>query len=150
VVVELQVGDHRDLRPELEEARVALVGLGDHPLALSPAGVGGLSPLAGPRELAAEEEGWIRAGRTQCPDAHRRGGGLAMRSGDGQEATARTELGEELAAVDHRLAPLASPRELGVVIRHRRGDDHLGVGWNLLRAVAEVRLDAGRSEALHV
>ena len=41
VVVHLDVGDHRDLGPQPQEAGVALVGLGDDPLALAPAGVGG-------------------------------------------------------------------------------------------------------------
>src|SRR2546422_183736 len=76
VVVELQVGDHRDLGPELEEACVALVCLRDDPLALPPAGVGRLAAGAGTRELAAEEEGGIRSDCTERPDAHRGRGRL--------------------------------------------------------------------------
>ncbi len=48
VVVHLDVGDDRDLRPQLEEAGVALVGLGDDPLAPAPARVYGASGARAP------------------------------------------------------------------------------------------------------
>ena len=41
VMVHLDVGDDGDLRPQLEKAGVALVGLGDDPFPGSPAGVRG-------------------------------------------------------------------------------------------------------------
>ena len=45
-MVELDVGDDGDLGLELEEAAVGLVGLGDHPFPVAPAGVVGLAAAA--------------------------------------------------------------------------------------------------------
>ena len=61
VVVELDVGDDRNLGPKLEEARVGLVRLGDDPLARAEPGVRGRALVARPGKLAADEEGGIRA-----------------------------------------------------------------------------------------
>ena len=67
VVVELDVGHHRHLGAQAQEARVGLVRLGDDPFAGAPAGVPGAPVLAGARQLAAEQEARVgaraRAGR---------------------------------------------------------------------------------------
>ena len=85
VVIELQVGDHRDLGTKLEEAGIALVGLGDHPLALPPSGVRGRAVRSGARQLSAEEEGRVGADSAERPDAHRGRRRLAVCPGDGQQ-----------------------------------------------------------------
>ena len=67
VVVHLEVGDDRDLGPQPQEARVALVGLGDHPLPRAPARVAeapGSSPpmkKAGSAPLARSAQAAIAA-----------------------------------------------------------------------------------------
>ena len=150
VVVELDVGDHRDLGAQAQEAGVALVGLGDDPLALPPAGVGGGAALAGARQLAAEEEGRVGADGAQRVDEHPRGRRLAVGAGDAISRLLGAELGEQLAAVDDPLAALAGARELGVVLADRGRDDHLGVGRDGVGVVADARLEAGRPQALQV
>ena len=109
VVIELQVGDRRDLRAQLQEACVALVGLGDDPIALSPAGVGGLAARSSAEQLTAEEEGGVGADAAQRPDAHRRRRRLAVGSRDGQQPALGAELGEELATMDHASARARAP-----------------------------------------
>ena len=124
MVVELDVGDHRDLGTQLEEAGVRLVGLGDHPLGVRlPARAHGLAVGAQARELAAEHE---RAPPGQQPGEHPGRRGLAVGAGDGDQPLAGAELGEQLAPVDHPLAALARPGELGVVVADRARDDHVG------------------------
>ncbi len=150
MVVHLDVGDDRDLRLQLEEAGVALVGLGDDPLALPPAGVGGLAAGAEPRYLATDEEGRVGAERPQRPDQHRRRRRLAMGAGDGDQPLLGAELGEEGAAVDRLDPPLASQRQLRVVLTDRGRDHHLGALGQVRRVVADDRPNPGRPQPLHI
>ena len=150
VVIELQVGDHRDLRAQLQEACVALVGLGDDPIALSPAGVGGLAARSSAEQLTAEEEGGVGADAAQRPDAHRGRRRLAVGSRHGQQPALRAELGEELATMHHGLPALTRPDQLRVVLRNSGRNDHLRVRWDLVRVVSEVRLDSRGPQALHI
>ena len=142
VVVELDVGDHRDLGMELEEARVGLVGLGDHPLPSAPPGV--RRPAAGTRarELTADEEAWIRADGGEGVDDHAGRRRLPVRARDRDQPAQRAELGEQLTAVDHPLAALAGERKLGVVLGDRGRHDDLGIRRDVGGVVADPRLEA--------
>ena len=73
-----------------------------------------------------------------------------MGAGDRQQALFGAQLGEQLAAMDHRLAALAGARELGVVLADRGRDHDLGVRRDGAGVVAHPRLKAGRPEALQV
>ena len=120
VVVHLDVGDDGDLGRQPQEAGVALVGLGDDPLALAPAGVGGGAVLADPRHLAADEEGRVGADRPQRPDRHRRRRRLAVGAGDRDQPLLGAELGQQGAAVDRLDPALAGQRQLRVARRRSR------------------------------
>ena len=150
MVVELDVGHHRHLRAQAQEARVGLVRLGDHPFAGAPAGVPGTAVLARARQLAAEQEAGVGAHRAQDVDEHPGGRRLAVGAGDRQQALLGAQLGEQLAPMDHRLAALAGPRELGVVLADGGRDHHLGVRRDGVGVVAHTRLQAGRPQALEV
>ena len=119
VVVELEIGDDRDLGPQPQEAGVGLVGLCHHPLSSSPARVGRLAAV-GAGKLAAEEEGRIGAQLAQGVDAHRGRRGLAVGARDRDQPPPAAELGQQLAAMKHPLAALAGDRELGVVLARSR------------------------------
>jgi hypothetical protein len=136
MVVHLDVRDHRDLGSEAQEAAVALVGLGDHPLPRAPTRVCRVAVLPRPGQLATEEPGRIGPGGAQRPDQHRGGSRLAMGAGDRDQPLLRTELGQQLAAVEDALAALAGEGQLRVVLGHRGRDDDLGVLRQLLCVVS--------------
>ena len=92
VVVELDVGDDRDLRPEPLDGAIGLVSLDDEP-AFPRAGV-----AAELRHLAADEPGRIVTELTQRKRDHRRRGRLAVRAGDDDRPAQRDELVEEIGA----------------------------------------------------
>ncbi len=150
MVVELDVGDHRHLRPQAQEARVGLVRLGDHPFAAAPAGVPGAAVLAPARKLAAQREAGVGAHRPQDVDEHPGGRGLAVGARDREQSLLGAQLGEQIAPMDHRLAPLAGPCELGVVLTDGGRDNHLGVRRHRVGVVAHPGLQARRSQALEV
>ena len=143
VMVELDVGDRRDGRAQLEEAGVRLVGLRDQPLPLAPGGVRGLSARAGATKLAADQKRRVGAHGPQRMDQHACRRRLAMRPGDRDRAPQRAELCEQLPAVDDALAALPRPHELGVVFSDRGRDDDLGPRGHELGIVADPRLEPG-------
>ena len=59
----------------------------------------------------------------QYPREHRRGRRLAVRARDGDQLASGGDLPERLGATNHRHASLARPRQLRMVLRHRRRDD---------------------------
>ena len=150
VVVHLDVGDDGDLGVEAEEAAVGLVGLGDHPLALAPAGVGGSAVGAEAGDLAADEEGRVLAEAAQRPDGHRGRRRLAVGAGDRDQPLLGAELGEQFAAVDDLLAALAGQRQLRVAVADRGRDDDLGALGQVGGVVADRRLDPRPAQPLHI
>ena len=131
-MVELGVGEDRDLGIELEQRAVALVGLDHDPLPAPPA-----RAETGPRQLGADHEGRVKAGAAQGVGGHRRGRRLAVRAGDGQAALERRDLGEQIGPVQ-----LAARRHaLGILGRDRGRVDDLGAGGHVLGGVADPRLD---------
>ena len=150
VVVELDVGHHGHLGPQAQEARVGLVRLRHHPFAGAPAGVPRPAVLPRPRQLAAEQEARVGADRAKGVDEHPGGRRLAVGPGDSQKALLGAQLGEQLAAMDHRLAALSGSRELGVVLADGGRYHHLGVRRDGVGVVAHARLEAGRPQALEV
>ena len=141
-MVELGVGQHRDLGPEREQRAVGLVGLDDDPLAAPPAGVD-----PGVAELAADHVRRIEPAAAQDVHDHRRGRRLAVRAGDRQAAAQRRDLREQLGAV--KLASLGGAA-LGIVGRHRGRVHDLGARGDVLRPVPEHGLDPVLAQALGV
>ncbi len=130
VVVEmvgLDVGHHRDLRIELQERAVALVGLDDDPLAGVPHRVG-----ADLVDVTPDEKARVQPGFDQDQGQHRGGRGLAVGPGHGDAATARGDGGQGLGPAEHHQAPSAALDDLGVCVgdggghRHHLGVDHMG------------------------
>src|SRR5207253_2060821 len=100
VMVELDVRHYGDLWAEELERAVGLVSLGDEP-ALPRAGV--------PAELgnlAADQEGRIRAEPVEAEGDHSGGGRLAVRAGDYDRLPQPDQLGEQLAAPLHVAAEI--------------------------------------------
>ena len=150
MMVELDVGDDRDLGPKLEEARVGLVGLGDHPLTRTPGGVRGLAARPRSGQLPAEQKGRVGPDCAQAMGEHACAGGLAVRPGHREQALSLAELGQQLAAVDHALAALARPRQLGVVLGDRGRDDHVGALGHRVGVMPDPRLEPRGPEASEV
>ncbi len=147
VVVELHVGDHRQLGRQAQERAIGLVGLHDHPLPRSPCGVG-----RGRAQLAADEVARIHVTAQQGVGGHGRRRGLPVRPRDRDAALECGELGQQLATVALDQPTLASGGQLGVVARDRRGEHHLDVvaGGQIDRVMADRRGHPGRPHALQV
>jgi hypothetical protein len=77
-VVGVDVGDDASTGIQVQEGRVALVGLDDDVVARAQAGVGARAV-----QPAADDEGRVDAGLGQHAGHQRGGGGLAVRAGDG-------------------------------------------------------------------
>ena len=110
----------------------------------------GLSVRAGARQLAAEEEGRVGAVSRSAQMHIAVVVVLPWVPAMASRRRWRAELGEQLAAMDDALVALAGTHQLRVVLGDRRRDDHIRVGRDLLGVVAELRLDAGRPQALHI
>ena len=145
VVVELHVGHDRDLGAQEQQAAVALVGLGDEPLARAHAGVG-----ADVVELAADEEGRVEAGLAQHVGDHRRGGRLAVGAGHGDAAAQLHDAGEHLGAPQHRQAGGARRAQLRVALGDGRGRHDQGGVAEVGGVVADGDRDAGLDEVTRV
>ena len=146
VVVEVDVRDDRDLGRELQERAIGLVGLGDHPLPLSPGRV-----RAGRAQLAAHQVCGVAAALDQHVHRHRRGGGLPVGPRDRDAALQPGRFGEQVAAMQHPQPALAREHELGVVLRdRRRHHDLLGAVGQVRRVVADRGLETGLAQALAV
>ena len=145
VVVHLEVHHRGDLGTQVQQAAVALVGLGHQPLALPRAGV-----RAHVVELAADHVGRVEAAAVQ--DVRHHGGGrrLAVGAGDRDAAPQRHEAGEHLRPAQDGDAPLLGGTELGVVARHRRRDDDHGRLVEVLLAVTDRHRNARGGEHARV
>ena len=142
VMVELGVGQHRDLGPQPEQRAIGLIRLDDDPLAAPPAGVD-----PGVAKLAPDDVGRVEPAAAQDVHDHRRGRRLAVGAGDRQAAAKRRDLREQLRAM--QLAS-AGGETLGVVRRHRGRVHDLGAGGDVLGPVPEHRLDPVLAQPLHV
>jgi len=142
VVVQLGVGEHRDLRGQLQQRAVGLVGLDDDPFPLPPAGVGLRAA-----QLAADHVARIHAARRERVHQHRGSRGLAVGSGYGERPSQHGELSEEIGAVQ---LPAAGRSPLGVVARDRRRIDYLGARRHVPGRVADCRLDPVLAQPLGI
>jgi hypothetical protein len=140
-VLGIDVRDDRVDRREVEEAAVALVGLGDQELAGAEARVRAERP-----HLAADDDGRVAARLAQHRADERGGRRLAVRARDGDAGLHAHQLGEHLGALDHRDLELAGAQHLGVRERDRGGDDeHVDVGVDgggVVRAGGHLRAEA--------
>ncbi len=121
VVVELDVGDDRELGAQEQQAAVALVGFGDEPLAVADAGVG-----ADVVQVAADDERRPPVAAQHDVGDHRRGGRLAVRAGHGHAPARGHDAGQHLGALQHGKPAAARLLQLGVAGRDGRGDDDEG------------------------
>ena len=118
-VIVVDIGDHRDQRLQVQERRIALIGLG-HEIST------GTESRIGPRTLqtTTDDEGRILATLGEYRRHEARGCGLAVRSGHGNGRAKSHEFTEHLGARHHRNAALEGARHFGVVARDSRRDDH--------------------------
>ena len=144
-MIELDVGEHRDLGLEVQERAVGLVGLDHHPVAAAPHGVR-LLAAAGQRQLRTHGVSDRLAARRQRVRDHRGRRRLAVRARDGDHAAHRHGLGEQLPAV----VDPGRRDDLGQRGGNRRGDDQLGTGRGVRGVVADLRRDAGRAQLVEV
>ena len=148
VVVELDVGDRRDLGAKLEEAAVALVGLGDDPVAVpQPAFVGlaaGPAPGSSPPSRKAGSAPAARSAWASMPEV------VVLPCAP---ATAISRFSAQSSASSSprwrtRWSRSRAPDQLRVVLGDRGRDDDVGVRRDRVGVVADPRLDAGRPQAL--
>jgi hypothetical protein len=92
-VLGIDVRDHGDGRREAQERAVAFVRLGDEQISRAEPRI-----RAERRHLAADDDGGIEPGRAQDSGDERRGGRLAVRTGDGDAVLHAHELGQHLGA----------------------------------------------------
>ena len=137
MVVELHVGQHRDLHREREHRAVGLVGLHHQPLARAPVRVGQTATDGGTHQPAG-----LHAGGAQDVHEHRGGGRLAVRARHRDRAPQRAQLAQQLRAGPLAQPPLARRRPLGVLGRHGAGVDdlHALAGGQVGGVVADARL----------
>ncbi|MNZ82244.1 hypothetical protein D3C78_1009380 [compost metagenome] len=141
-VVGVDVGDHRDHRLQVQEAGVALVGLGHQVAAGAQLGIG-----AGSVQAAADDEGRVQAAGGEHRGDQAGGGGLAVGTGDGDTVAVAHQLGKHLGARHHRDAALEGNGDLGVGLVDGTGHhQHVGV-LGVLGAVADKDLCAEAFQA---
>ena len=124
VVVEVDVQEHRDLRPERRDGAVRLVALDDEPALTGPRVAAEL------RDLAADQKGRVEPEPVEAERDHRGRRRLAVRSRDDDRTAQRDELGEQVGArpaVDEarergRHEDLPARRRCGRLRRDRHGD----------------------------
>ena len=121
-MVELHVGEHRDLHREREHRAVRLVGLDDQPLTGCPVRVGQTTT-----HRRAHQPAGVAAGSAQDVHQHRRGGRLPVRARHRDGAPQRAQLAQQLRAGPLAQPPLARRRALGVLGRDGAGVDDLHV-----------------------
>ncbi|MDT4847498.1 hypothetical protein FQZ97_815550 [compost metagenome] len=141
-VVGVDIGDHRDHRLQVQEAGVALVGLGHQVAAGAQLGIG-----AGRVQAAADDEGRVQAAGGEHRGDQAGGGGLAVGTGDGDTVAVAHQLGKHLGARHHRDAALEGNGDLGVGLVDGTGHhQHVGV-LGVLGAVADEDLCAEAFQA---
>ncbi len=143
VVVELGVGEHRDLGRELQQRAVGLVGLDDDPLAAPPAGVvaGRCAARRRRRRLGSSPQP-----RSTCTII------AVVVVLPCVPVTAMQRLSAAIwASRSARCSSPALARPRARVVGRDRGRVHdLGSGRDVLRRVADHRLDPGRPQRLEV
>ncbi|CAA9576744.1 MAG: hypothetical protein AVDCRST_MAG33-3137 [uncultured Thermomicrobiales bacterium] len=123
-VVVVEVGDDRQVRVELEEGVVVLVGLDDHLLAPTGGGV-----RAGCPDHRPDRVGRVGPECDKGRDEHPAGRRLAVRAGDGHPPAGVAEHPEQPRPLDDRDAPPLGRLDLGVGATNRgRDDDEIGRG----------------------
>ena len=142
-VVRVDGRDDGDLREQLVEGAVELVGLGHHHVVVTHEEV--RSVVAGD---AAEEGGASFTALGEDMGDHRGGGRLAVRAGDGEAALALRDLAEGEGALDHAVPVLPHEIQLLELVDGRRPDDEglLRVGRNEVRTVVIMHADPFRHE----
>jgi hypothetical protein len=112
-VVEVDVGDHRQDRVQMQEGRVRLVGFHHQiaPGAQTRAGTERVDPPA-------DDEGRIEPALPQHVRDEAGGGGLAVRAGNGDAVFEAHQLGQHGGARHHRHAARTGGSDLHVVRRH--------------------------------
>ena len=142
-VVGLDVGDHRDLRTELDEGAIALVGLDHEPVSAVPH-----RATADLVELTTDDERRAQLGLHQHEGQHRRRGGLAVGAGDGDRAPGGGDGGEDLRSPQHGDASFDGRPHLGV----RRCDGgrhgHRVDVADVRRSMADLDVDAEHPKSL--
>ena len=135
--------DDGDLREELVEGAVELVGLGHHHVVVADEEVRPV--VAGD---AAEEGGAAFAALREDMGDHRRGGRLAVGAGDGETALAFRNLAEGEGALDHAVSVLPHEIQFLELMDGRRPDDEglRHIGRNEVRAVVVVDADPFRRQ----
>jgi hypothetical protein len=93
VVVEVDVGEHRDLRPQQLERTIGLVAFRHEPSLPRPCVAAEL------RDLPSDEKGRIETKPVQNEGNHRRRRGLAVGARDDDRASQLHELREELSSL---------------------------------------------------
>ena len=137
----LDVRDNGDLRMELVEGTVVLVGLDDDDVAAAALGV-----AAKVAEHAADEDGGIEPGLLEDGGDHRGGRGLAVRAGHADAALLVDDLAEELLALHDPDAAGAGGVDLLVLRPDRAGDDDEVDAVEVGGGVAEGDRDAALAE----
>ncbi len=141
-VVVVDVGDDRDHRLQVQERRVALVGLGDQVAARAELGV-----AASALQQPADHECRVEAALGEHGGDEARGRRLAVGAGDGDALAEAHELAEHLGAAHHRDARGSGSFELGVVRRDGGGHDDDARARDLPRLVADEDPHAHRAPA---
>ena len=142
MVIKLGVGEDRDLRGELEQRAVGLVGLDDDPLTAPPSGVQARIP-----QLAADDVRRVEPAAAEHVNDHPRRRRLAVRAGDRDASLQRRDLGEQVGAVQF----LAMRRLAFRVLRGDRRRVHdLGVVRDIRGRVADRRRDSVLAEPIGV
>jgi hypothetical protein len=142
-MLRIDIGHHRDLPVEAEEASVALVGLHHHPVRASEPGVGAVGV-----DDAAVDDGGVDSAGVEHGRDHRGGRGLAVRSGDRDGGLEAHQLGEHLGALDHGDPAFERALDFRVAALDRGRDHHHRRVPDVFVGVADHHLDALLSEAL--
>ena len=123
MVIEIDVRNDGDPRPQCRHRPIRFVALDDEPAAAGPRIAAEL------RNVAADQPGWIATGPLEPEGDHRGGRRLAVCAGDDDRITQRHELGEQLrtALALHPVGERARHERLPLRRRRRRfvGDLHV-------------------------
>ncbi len=122
-VVELHVGEHRQVGPELHQGAIGFVGFG-HQQATRP--MAAIAAEGG--HHAADHGGGVVVGGLQQGGHQGAGGGFAVGAGNGDRGLGVDQGGQHIGAVHHREAAAAGLLQLGIARRHGRADHHHGGG----------------------